>query len=214
MDIVRKRMQRRERDGGARYLTFSCYKRIALFGTPAMRDLMARSIASARIWCEFQLLAWVVMPEHVHLMILPNVRAFTVDAISHRIKQPVAMRAIDRWRELDAAVLPKITTPGGRVQFWQSGGGFDRNPRDGWELLREIKYIHQNPVKRGLVERPVDWPWSSARWYAGERTGVVTVDELPPGAEWMMERIVSGLEERDEEQEDEEKGTGTDVRQV
>src|SRR5579862_7545243 len=179
MDAVRKRRHRIERERGCRYLTCSCYQRLPLLGTAAMRGLMARSIESARVWRCFELYAWVIMPEHLHLMIRPNIDEFTVDVLTHRIKQPVAMRAIARWRELGANVLPKTTTPDGRAQFWQAGGGFDRNPRDESEVLKEIKYIHNNPVKRGLVARPEDWAWSSARWYAGNRGGTVRVDPLP-----------------------------------
>ena len=61
------------------------------------------------------------------------------------------------------------------------------------EILKEIKYIHQNPVKRGLVTRPRDWAWSSARWYLEDRTSVVPVDPLPEWLEWMRPRIVDDL---------------------
>ena len=193
MDALRKRLKRREREGGCRFLTFSCYKRLSLLSTAPMRDLMARSIGSARIWCRFELLAWVVMPEHLHMMIRPNVHEFTVDVICKRIKRPVATRAVDRWRRLGARVLPQITTEAGNVQFWQAGGGYDRNPRNEGDVLKHIKYIHHNPVKRGLVERAIDWPWSSARWYNGDTTGVVAIDPLPPNYEWMWRAIVAGL---------------------
>ena len=130
MPTFRNRLRRYESPGGFRYLTFSCYKRLPLLGSAAMRDLMARSIESARVWCRFEVYAYVIMPEHLHLMIRPDVREFTVDAISHRIKQPVALRAVGRWKELNAPVLARITTEAGAVRFWQAGGGFDRNPRD------------------------------------------------------------------------------------
>jgi hypothetical protein len=42
-----------------------------------------------------------------------------------------------------------------------------------------IAYIHQNPVRRGLVESAVDWVWSSARFYAGEKDALITMDPLP-----------------------------------
>jgi len=40
-----------------------------------------------------------------------------------------------------------------------------------------IHYIHNNPVRRGLVDRAADWRWSSAAWYEGRRDGPLTVDD-------------------------------------
>ena len=160
-----------------RYLTFSCYQQLPLLGRRDWRDVFARHLAAARERCGFRLLAWVVMPEHVHLILVPGAEV-PVPRILCVIKQPIAQRAIRRWREADAAVLDKITLPDGRCRFWQAGGGFDRNVRDTKELGREIVYIHNNPVRRGLVEAPTDWAWSSARWYAGQREGQVAVDPV------------------------------------
>ena len=52
-------------------------------------------------------------------------------------------------------------------QFRQDGGGYDRNVRHARALREIFTYIHNNPVARGLVSRPEDWPWSSARDWAG-----------------------------------------------
>lgn len=71
---------------------------------------------------------------------------------------------------LDARVLSRLAVSQGRTRFWQAGGGFDRNVRTDDEFLRELLYIHGNPVKRGLVFRPGDWRWSSASWYLGAST--------------------------------------------
>jgi putative transposase len=56
-----------------------------------------------------------------------------------------------------------------RRRFWQPGGGYDRNITSIEALRAMIDYIHANPVRRGLVARPEDWEWSSARWYRGLR---------------------------------------------
>jgi len=167
-------MKRRE-TRCARYLTFSCHQRLALLGRREWRDVFAHGLAAARERCGFKLVAWVVMPEHVHLILVPGLEV-PVPRILCAIKQPIAQRAIKRWRETDAPILDKITVQDGRCRFWQAGGGFDRNVRGTKELGREIVYIHNNPVRRGLVEHPTDWAWSSARWYAGQREGQVPVD--------------------------------------
>jgi hypothetical protein len=85
---------------------------------------------------------------------------------------------IERWREFRWNNLSRVTDTHGRVHFWQRGGGFDRNVRDQNELSREVRYIHQNPVKRGMVAAATDWPASSARWYAGVADAVPPIDQV------------------------------------
>ena len=65
-------------------------------------------------------------------------------------------------------------------RFWQAGGGYDRNIIDEKTAWKVIDYIHLNPVRRGLVERPEDWEWSSARWYAGLRPVPLEIDPTLP----------------------------------
>lgn len=174
-------MKRRDVECGARYLTFSCHGRLPLLGTPPLRDLFERTLRAAREKCRFRLYAWVAMPEHVHIILVPDLTAADGAEICRSIKQPVGFAAISRWRELNAPVLPRITMEDGRARFWLAGGGFDRNVRSRSRLIREIGYIHRNPVKRGLVEHPTAWPWSSARWYAGQRDGQIPIDVTDQG---------------------------------
>ena len=65
-------------------------------------------------------------------------------------------------------------------RFWQAGGGYDRNVVEQDTLRTMIDYIHSNPVRRGLVDRPEDWTWSSARWYAGLHPVVLEMDRTLP----------------------------------
>lgn len=175
MPPIRKRLARRETRTW-RFLTFSCFNRLPLLRHPRIADLFARRLADARERCGFLLRAWVVMPEHVHLMLLPRDDAWPVSKIVVAIKQPVAQHVIARWRKLDAPILEKIRCSDGRLRFWQPGGGFDRNVRDDDERAREVEYIHWNPVRRRLVEQPTDWPWSSARAFAGWSDVLVPID--------------------------------------
>jgi REP-associated tyrosine transposase len=59
--------------------------------------------------------------------------------------------------------------------FWQARG-YDRNIRNAKEFDVKIDYIHNNPVKRGLVKRPEDWKWSSYRHYAFRDKGIVEIE--------------------------------------
>ena len=142
------------------------------------------SLARCRERFGFRLVAWVVMPDHVHLILVPDPRREPMAAILRSLKQPVAQGLIKAWRGSSSPMLKDLATPRGEVRVWQEGGGFDRNSRSPEELADEIEYIHQNPVKAGLVGAPTDWAWSSARWYAGQREGAIPID--PTGVHWAV----------------------------
>ena len=67
-----------------------------------------------------------------------------------------------------------------RRRFWQPGGGYDRNVVELSTVQQMIDYIHANPVRRGLVQRAIDWEYSSARWYAGMRPVPIEMDATIP----------------------------------
>ncbi len=165
--------------GTVRFVTFSCYDRRPLLGNPAIRDFFAEQLDASRHRHGFKLFAWVVMPEHVHLLVRPRKDATLGDAL-RSLKTSVAVRVIARWRQLQASILDELRTSSGTFRFWQRGGGFDRNVRTRDEFCREVQYIHLNPVARGLVTRPEEWRWSSVRWWMGERADERECD-LPPG---------------------------------
>ena len=169
-----KRLRRVESAGSARFVTFSTFRRLPLFQNDAIKDAFAGHLARARERHPFRLLAWVVMPEHVHLILLPADGRVSTPLAG--LKRGFAREVIGRWRALNAPVLARITDSRSRHRFWQRGGGYDRNVRDEDELREKIAYIHHNPVERGLVERPADWAWSSARWYGGDLSGPVEID--------------------------------------
>ena len=66
----------------------------------------------------------------------------------------------------------------------KEGGGYDRNITCGKTLLRMIDYLHNNPVRRGLLERACDWRWSSAAHYEGGESPLA-IDPIPPA--WLFE---------------------------
>lgn len=192
---LRRTMRRQEQLNAPRFLTFSCFHRLRLFQNDAIKNVFASALAAARAEHRFRLFAWVIMPEHVHLLIVPRpavgfrdgrqifASASTVRAILHDLKGSVSRTVLARWRQLRAPVLARLADSAGRRHFWQRGGGFDHNTRHEWSLLEQIQYMHHNPVRRGLVTQATDWAWSSARWYAGERQGQIPID-FAPGARW------------------------------
>lgn len=174
-----RRRVRRETPGHARFLTFSCFKRLPLLQTAATRDIFENAVLEARKNCHFRLYAWVVMHNHVHLLLMPSLPDYPIATVLNQIKQPVAKTILAEWRRLDAGVLPKLTSARGDVRFWQRGGGIDRNVYSKYEFVQKFNYIHLNPVKAGLVERPQYWSWSSAPAYSGVTQGQLQPDPLP-----------------------------------
>ena len=174
---IRKMVRHYEEPQQARFLTFSCYHRSPLFLNDAIKRAFVDHIITVRTELRFRLHAWVIMPEHVHLVLVPLLPNHPVPMILRSLKQPFARRVLQRWRTLSAPVLPRIRDAAGRLHFWQAGPGYDRNIRDEEEYFEKIEYIHANPVTRGLADRTVDYPWSSARWYAGETDAMIDLDE-------------------------------------
>jgi putative transposase len=124
--------------------------------------------------------AYVIMPEHVHLLIWPTAEDYDISDILSSIKQSVAKRAVPFVRSSASALLSRMEDrqPNGEVhnRFWQPGGGYDRNLTESETVEHEMNYIHNNPVKRGLCSRPEDWHWSSAADYSGAMVGPLTLD--------------------------------------
>lgn len=182
---IRKRMKRREIPGGVRFLTFSCQRRLPLLDTSDTRNVFARSLREARERHGFELIAWVAMPEHVHLIVRP-IGSVLLSTTLKSLKLSVAQRILAVLRDSKSAMLSEVALADGSPRVWQKGGGFDRNVRGENELMREIRYVHRNPVTRELVQSPLDWAWSSARWWDGRHRGLPQDSDdvpcdLPPG---------------------------------
>lgn len=169
-DYFSRRRRRFEGSCAPRELTFSCYKGYPFLAHDRVRTWFVEAVQKTRQEWPVDLWAWVIMPEHVHLLVAPREPDLRVGEFQGAIKEQVARLAI-RWLEENAAEwIPRITVREGareRRRFWQPGGGYDRNVEELGTLQQMIEYIHLNPVRRGLVRKAIDWEWSSARWYAG-----------------------------------------------
>jgi putative transposase len=165
-----KRRRRFDGDSSPRELTFSCYKGYPFLARDRVRIWFVEAVRNTRQEWPVDLWAWVIMPEHVHLLVAPREAGVQIGNFAGAIKEAVARKAI-KWLEQNAPEwIPRITVQEGkktRRRFWRAGGGYDRNVDNMETLQSMIEYIHLNPVRRGLVARAIDWEWSSARWYAG-----------------------------------------------
>jgi len=141
---------------------------------------MIRAIERARLKHQFDLWAYVIMPEHAHILIWPRNEIYDVSAILKSIKQSVSVPAIGYVKKHTPSYLPRMTDlqPNGDLhhRFWQRGGGYDQNTVEPKAVSNLIDYIHANPVRRGLCERPTDWIWSSAIEYETPGTGLLRIN--------------------------------------
>ncbi|MBI1756435.1 MAG: transposase [Fimbriimonas ginsengisoli] len=164
--------------GEAHELTFSTYHRLPFLTLPGVAEAFVHALERARHRLEFQVWAYVVMPEHCHVLLFPEAAEHSVAQILRQIKAPVARQAFALHPNLRPATAVK--RPSGRLEyrFWQQGGGYDRNISSGNVAWRSIEYIHHNPVERGLCADARDWPWSSVRAHEG-KAGIVEVVRCP-----------------------------------
>jgi putative transposase len=179
----RKTRRRYDQVGQARELTFTCYRRYRFLERDRVRNWFIEALAEARTTEQFDLWAFVIMPEHVHLLIYPKAGDGSVSNILKAIKEPVARRAIEFLKENAPRWLSRLRVVEStrvRYRFWRPGAGYDRNIIEIGTVLMAIEYIHANPVRRRLVQSAVDWEWSSARWYAGMHPVKLETDRSIP----------------------------------
>jgi putative transposase len=165
----RKLVKHYHEPGDLHELTFSCYQRQPLLTNDTRRRQLAYFIDLAGEELEVRLAAFVFMPEHVHLIVVPTTPEPAIDRYLARLKQPFSKWVKDQLNEAKSPLVDRLTVeerPGKTcIRFWQEGPGYDRNLTTPSVIEAAIDYIHMNPVRRGLVKRAADWKWSSASWY-------------------------------------------------
>ncbi len=142
---------RYEYTGNFHFLTFSCYRRQGHLGAASACDLFEDALERVRRRYGFVVAGYVVMPEHVHLLVGEPQKS-TVSGVVHALKLSVAKRCAER-------------------PFWQARF-YDFLVQNEEKRVEKLRYMHRNPVVRGLVAKPEEWAWSSFRHYA---TGVECV---------------------------------------
>lgn len=172
----RRHRRRFERPDHARFITFSCYQRLPLLKNDAIKRVCVESLAASRERFALKLHGWVIMPEHVHMMIRIPDASVTMSDVLRFLKGGVARRVLMRWRELGAPILDRLCNASGDAHFWQRGGGYERNIFSRNEFEEKLNYMHMNPVKRGLVRTALDYGWSSARAYSGRDDALISID--------------------------------------
>ena len=147
---MRNPLQRRYGDGDLHFVTFSCFGWRPLLGTPDTRNCFVHVLAEVRTRRAFSLIGYVVMPEHVHLLITEPSRGDPSKPLQV-LKQRASRNLLPKRRDGDSCA---------EQHFWQRRF-HDFNVWSGKKITEKLNYMHLNPVKRGLVVHPNDWPWSS-----------------------------------------------------
>ena len=150
--------------GEMHFLTFSCYRRLPYLGDAAARGLFESALERMRHKYRFVVAGYVVMPEHVHLLVNEPERS-SLDRAIKSIKLSVTLRSRER-------------------PFWQARY-YDFNVWTEEKRVEKLRYMHRNPVKRGLVEKPEEWRWSSFRHFATGIEGTVEIESAWTG--WRRE---------------------------
>lgn len=166
-------MKRFQRAESLHFVTFSCFHRLPLLETPGAKQTVEEVLEQTRARHQARIYAYVLMPEHVHLL----------------ANEPPMILLAQFLKAVKQVASRKLRGP--REKFWQDRY-YDSNVRGEAAFSEVIRYIHRNPVKRGLVAKPEDWPWSSYRHYANGLAGTVEIEsqwtafqrgsQLPHGA--------------------------------
>ncbi len=152
---------RYQQTGEFHFLTFSCYRRRPYLSTVAAMELFEDALERVRLRYLFVVAGYVVMPEHVHLLVNEPQRALLSKAIQ-ALKLSVSMRSRER-------------------PFWQAHY-YDFNVTSHAKFVEKLRYMHRNPVTRGLVTKPEDWQGSSYRHYQTGIRGPVEIES--EGTAW------------------------------
>jgi putative transposase len=167
--------------GDLHFITCSCYHRQPLLGTPRHRDLFLTVLEQVRRRYQFVVVGYVVMPEHVHLLI-GEPQEKTPSTVVQALKLSFARRVIAEAQRLRVAHDPtsrkarEVGHPETAQHVWQKRF-YDFNVWTEHKRIEKLRYMHRNPVTRGLVASPELWRWSSFRAYFLGEAGLVRVNE-------------------------------------
>lgn len=152
-------LRRFQQNGDLHFITFSCYQRRPFLSLPGAPKIFEEILERVRRWYDFGVLGYVVMPEHVHLLVTEPERGSLALAIQ-MLKQLTAHKL--RPHSADAP-------------FWYTRY-YDFNVRTSKKRIEKLRYLHRNPVVRGLAAKPEDWEWSSFRHYQTGVEGTVEIE--------------------------------------
>jgi len=157
------------------FITCSCYRRLPSLRSARSRDRFLFILEQTRARYKFVVVGYVVMPEHIHLLITePEVG--TPSTVVQVLKQRTARALLPKKQPPDPRQRFLFPDALRRVPFWQARF-YDLNVWTTKKRMEKLRYMHRNRVKRGLVSVPEQWRWSSQRFYFLNETGPVRINE-------------------------------------
>jgi putative transposase len=166
-----------DHDGRARFITFCTHKRIPVLTNTPFRKVIIGCLEEIRTRYKLHFLGYVIMPEHVHLVVVPP-KELKLGFVIGELKRISAKRIHELLFRNNGDLIKRLTVSrNGQQRFalWQRRC-LDHNCRSDESVWEKIEYCHNNPVTRGLVSKPDDWQWSSCRWYLGKQGVVLRMD--------------------------------------
>ena len=170
--------------GHLQFITTSTYRRGKLFASDRLRGDFVEVLRRLRQETGFRLIGWVLMPEHFHLLIKCE-PADSISSILQELKRQTAFRVLKGLQENGQypwcrQMLARLTLPADRPRriklscLAKAILSLQRSQRT--KTLEKLNYMHGNPVKRGLVSSPDQWPWSSFRFYYLNDSSILSMD--------------------------------------
>jgi putative transposase len=124
----------------------------------------------------FGIVGYVVMPEHVHTLI-SEPQIGDPSTVVQAVKLGFVRRVMSGQQNPHVSQRTRdMGHPSSPNHIWQSRF-YDFNVWSQRKEVEKLKYMHRNPVVRGLVEKPEDWLWSSYRSYAYGEDGLVRIND-------------------------------------
>lgn len=166
------------------FITTTAVQRLHLFSRPVVKRIIVDSLNYMRVESWIKLHVFVVMPNHVHL-IVRFLEGHTLSDTVRDFKKHTARQIIRQHQaENDDQVLTVLQGAAGQIsdqqyKVWEDG--YDARDIFSEEFLRQkAEYCHNNPCQPhwALVERPEQYPWSSARYYLLGEPAIIDVDDL------------------------------------
>jgi putative transposase len=157
------------------FITCSCYRRLPFLGSARCRDRFLSILEQTRQRYRFVVVGYVVMPEHIHLL-LTEPEIGTPSTVMQGLKQRTAHALLPQRRRRNPRQRDLFEPEPPRRAFWQARF-YDFNVWTTKKRVEKLRYMHRNPVKRGLASVPEQWRWSSYRFYLLDETGPVRVNQ-------------------------------------
>jgi len=180
------RLVRHDAPNTIHFLTISCFKRLPFFRHDPVKLSLIEAMVATREKYPIRWIGYVIMPEHIHVVVVPQaMRSDALTPISdvlnyfkgrcgHDAKE--ALRDVWRHRRsLRDKRLDASATGDGDKPIWKPRG-YDFTVVNDKKLLEKLRYIHNNPVRRGLVDSPEKWRWSSYRFYEFDDRSLIAMD--------------------------------------